>query len=195
LHQALEHAFYYATKECGDPRAADVALAKMQVRQVLARFSELNGHDYEEIRRGNVVDVLMSPNVVHFSWFLGEDDYAKAMPQILADPAVRKLHLGTKFWRAYSDGLSALHHRKPYEIPPIKPKGVEQFWFAYLRWISDLTTGRDASVSREQIRVMFERRQRDSRWQSFWFEGRPSYEAKWDLRVESVERYLARRSA
>jgi len=130
--------------------------------------------------------------LVHIAWLVDRCPAANALLNICVDPQVCKFFPHTKFWAEYIRAIGCLRDREQYEPVVPKVRGYEQYWVPYLTLIADLTSSRDSSTSRREIKDTFLKRNGDKRlldWRMI--DGDGNRPVQWDFRECSILRFAA----
>ncbi len=125
--------------------------------------------------------------VVHLAWLIDHRVAAARVVDIALDPVVVTRLPKAKFWDAYFVAMRGVARRMPFEIPDLKLRGLEKYWFSCIQLAAALASGADAAPFVAAAEIAFQNQNRDKRsidWLSV--DGDGNAPVKWNIRVASL---------
>jgi len=149
----------------------------------------------EQIRSGELNASIIAGTyhllaIAHLAWLVGCDAEAKAFVDVANEP---RLGWGAgKFWADYGKGMACLIEHRKYQPAQLKLKTWEKHWDTYREFMHAVTLGEDVSENLSQIRMSFEKRNRDRRLADNDLDGSGHFPVHWDFRRESLIHFVRR---
>ena len=195
----------YAVNVAPTPEAGITLLGQYDARLVLRRFMETSEECQAELlqnpKSGPAPDGGSACNgpssvLVHVAWLLQEHGAAARMIDIALDPVVVARLPKARFWDDYFTALQSVAHRTAFELPTLKLRGPETYWYTCIELARALASGADATRFFAATNAAFEKLNRDRRitdWLSV--DGDGNKPVKWNLRAESLRCAVAARAS
>jgi hypothetical protein len=189
-----------AVNRTDTPEQARELLASYDAPRIVHRLLETAGLCHTELlhnpKTGPTPDGGLAANgpssvVVHLAWLIDEQAAAARMLELALDPVVVARLPKARFWQAYFQVLRDGAQASAVEVPEVKLRGLEKYWFSCMQLAAALINGGNRTPFVAAAHTEFERINRDKRITD-WLgvDGDGNAPVKWNLRVTSLLRAM-----
>jgi hypothetical protein len=194
--RALREMASLAVNVADSPETACNLLASYDARRIIQRLLEASELCHAALLRdpkagptpdGGIAANGPSSVVVHLAWLIDEHAAAARMIEIALHPVVIARLPKARFWDAYFIALGGVARASPFELPQLKLRGLEKYWFCCMQLAGAVASQTDRTPFVAAAKAEFEKLNRDSRitdWLSVDGDGRVP--VKWSIRLASL---------